>query len=83
MHHPIFLYINQNDKSNTCSSNYIVVTEYVLRNLFIRLSRKPSLPVGMDECVKNRPKMKYCCYGGCRLLQITLRSIGVGGYFME
>ena len=51
---------------------------------FIRLRRKPSRLVGMDECVKNRPKMKYCCYlpalrlrqtgGGCRQLRITLRS---------
>ena len=49
---------------------------------FIRLRRKPRAPP-VDECVKNRPKMKYCCYGGCRQLWIILRSLGVGGYFME
>jgi len=55
------------------------------RDKFIRLRRRPrALPV--DECVCRGWIIhvpKYRCFGGFRHWRITLRSLGVGGYFME
>ncbi|MBC8400978.1 MAG: hypothetical protein H8E14_05770 [Candidatus Marinimicrobia bacterium] len=45
---------------------------YNIKSLSAYAENHPDNGVEMDECVKNRPKMKYCCY----LPALTLRQTG-------